>query len=138
MGRMAICFVVLLSIILCTGCVSSDYMPVGSATFPPRPKKHIIDVYLSQDAPVRIHQELTDSKPIESVPRSALEIGRIDTEGSADASWKAVIKDAKKKARQLGGDGIVIKGWGSHLTGVNGYGQTFYGKNISMTVIRYQ
>ncbi len=119
------------------GCVSSDFMPIGGHTFPPRPKDHIIDVYLAQEAPVQVHKQLANSKPLSAVPRTAIEIGRVDTVGAPAASWGSVVSDAKKKARTLGGDGLVIKGWGSHLTGVDGYGQAYHGKNISMTVVRY-
>jgi hypothetical protein len=113
-------------------------MPIGTQTFPPKPKDHIIDVYLVQDAPVQVHKQLANSKPMSAIPGYALEIGRVDSIGAPAASWGSVVNDAKKKARQLGGDGLVIKGWGSHLTGVNNYGQAYHGKNISMTVIRYR
>lgn len=120
------------------GCVSSDFMPIGGQTYPPRPDEHIIDVYLSDEAPVVVHKQIANAKPLSAVPPGALEIGRVDTIGAPAASWGAVVNDAKKKARTLGGDGLVIKGWGNPLTGVDGYGQAYHGKSISMTVIRYR
>lgn len=125
------------TLLFAQGCVSSDFMPIGGQTFPPRPNDHIIDVYLAQEAPVQVYKQLAGAKALSAVPSTAMEIGRVDTVGAPAASWGSVVNDAKKKARRLGGDGLVIKGWGSHLTGVNGYGQAYHGKNASMTVIRY-
>jgi hypothetical protein len=120
-----------------TGCVSSNYMAVGNETFPPRPDTYIIDVFLPTDAPVVVHQSIPNAKDISLVPKSAKVIGRIDTTGAPAAGWGDVIRDAQRRARTLGGDGIVVGQWGSHMTGVDGYGQAYYGKNIGMTVIRY-
>ena len=49
------------------------------------------------------------TKPLSAIPNGASNIGRIATHGSSAASWKKVVEDAKKKARTLGGDGLVIK-----------------------------
>jgi hypothetical protein len=119
------------------GCVSSDSMAVGNRTYPPRPRKYIIDVYLDQAAPVQVHKQLANAKPLSAVPPAASTIGRVDTAGAPAASWGSVVNDAKKRARTLGGDGLVINGWGSPVTAVDAYGQAYYGKHISMTVIRY-
>lgn len=119
------------------GCVSSDSMALGDRTYAPRPKKHIIDVYLDEAAPVQVHKQLTHSKPLAAVPSGATSIGRVDSAGAPAASWGSVVNDAKKRARSLGGDALVIKGWGSPLVHVGAYGQTQHGKAISMTVLRY-
>ncbi|MCA9281262.1 MAG: hypothetical protein KDA30_04420 [Phycisphaerales bacterium] len=121
-----------------TACVSSNYMAIGDQTYPPRADDYVIDVYLPTDAPVNVHQSVANSKPLASLPSYAREIGRIDTEGAPAASWSSVINDAKKKARALGGDALVIKQWGSYLSGVDGYGTAYHGKNLSMTVVRYR
>ncbi len=128
----------LLIVLLVSGCVSSQYMAVGGQTYPPRADEYVIDVYLPIDAPVNVHQSIANAKPLTALPPLATEIGRVDTAGAPAAGWAAVIDDAKKKARALGGDALVIKQWGYQMTGMDSYGQTYYGKNLSMTVVRYR
>lgn len=127
---------VLLVALLQWGCVSSNSMRVGN-TYPPRPHDYIIDVYVSLDAPVNVQQSISNPKSINDLPSSAEVVGRIDTNGAPLAGWDSVIADAKSKAREMGGDGLVIKGWGSPLAGVDSYGQAYNGKAISMEVVRY-
>lgn len=127
----------LLTIMWLTSCVSSQYMALGSVTYPPRPRDYVIEVFLPVEAPVNVHQSVANSRPLAELPRHAIQVGRIDTSGAPAASWLAVINDAKKKARQLGGDGIEIKQWGHVLTGVDGYGQAYHGKSLSMIVVKY-
>ena len=119
-----------------SGCVSSQSMTLGDQTYAPRPPDHVIDVFIPDDAPVEVHKSLADAKPLAMLPTDANEIGRIDTDGAAAASWDAVIEDAKKKARELGGDAIVIRHWGYPMTGANRYGGASYGKALSMIVVR--
>jgi hypothetical protein len=111
-------------------------MVVGTQTYPPRPEDYVIDVYLPVDAPVNVHQSIANAKDITTLPAYNIEIGRVDTQGAPAASWESVIDDAKKKARELGGDALVIKEWGHTMTGIDSYGQTYYAKNLSMTVVR--
>jgi hypothetical protein len=124
-------------IALVAGCVSSDMIATGGKTFPPRPNDYVIDVYATTDAPVEMQKEIIDIKGLSSVPPGAIEIGRVDANGAPAATWEAVADDAKVKARMLGGDGLIIKAWGQPMTGVDAYGDTYYGKALSMTVIRY-
>ncbi len=119
------------------GCVSSTFVPVGGRTYPPRPSDYLIDVYVPVEAPVIVLQSFPNAKRPDQVPAGATVIGRIDTQGAPAAAWKSVIEDAEKKARELGGDAVVIGQWGHPLTGVDGYGNTYYGKAVSMTVLRY-
>jgi len=128
----------LLCHVFLVGCVSSNFMPVGGKTYPPRPDEYIIDVFVSVDAPVIIQQSLTNAKPTSIAPKDAQVIGRIDTSGAPAASYASMVEDAKKKARQLGGDAIVIGQWGTHLTGMDGYGNAYHAKNVSMTVLRFR
>ena len=129
-----------ISLLLCLmgGCVSSEMIPIGATTYPPRPDNYLIEVYATTDAPVEVLQEIGSIKPLASVPYNAAEIGRVDTHGAPAASWSSVLDDAKEKARTLGGDGIEIKSWNSPLVHVDQYGDTMYAKELSMTVIRYQ
>ena len=82
-------------------------------------------------------QQIGQLKPATAVPANAIEIGRVDTHGASNAQWGAVVNDAKSKARELGGDAIIIKSWGSPVVGVGGYGEVYNGKEISCSVIRY-
>ena len=71
------------------------------------------------------------------LPAFATVIGRIDSNGAPAAEWSAVVEDAKNKAREIGGDAIVITRWGSPMTSVDAYGNTYYGKAISLNVMHY-
>jgi len=126
-----------LLVCLITGCVSSNFMAVGHETYPPRPDDYVIDVYLPIDAPVAVHKSVPNAKDIKALPGNANVIGRVDTTGAPAANWGAVIADAQRKARQLGGDALVIRQIGSHLTSVDSYGSAMYGKNVSMEVVRF-
>ncbi len=119
------------------GCVTSQFMTIGDKTYPPRHKDYVIDTYLPSGAPVNVHKAVANAMSMRLLPSSAAEIGRIDTQGNEIANWVSVLSSAKRRARQLGGDAIVIRGWGNPMTGVNGYGQSTYGKSISMAVVRY-
>jgi hypothetical protein len=137
MSKVFTVILVLTAISLVAGCVTSQSMALGPTTFPPRPRDYVIEVYVGVDAPVNVQKSIAHAKSITSIPSGAVEIGRIDTQGAPAASWGAVIADAKTRARALGGDGIVIGQWGQPATGVDGYGRMYYGKALSMTVIRY-
>ncbi len=125
-----------LSVLILEGCVTSQFMPVGTQTFAPRPDDYLVDIYIPSAAPVVVHQQLANAKPVEALPSSARVIGRIDTQGAPAAGWAAVFEDAKRKARTLGGDAVVVRQWGNPLVAVDGYGGAQYGKSISLEVVR--
>jgi len=122
----------LMSALVVSGCVSSNSTRVGSETYPPRPSDYVIDVYVPVDAPVNVQQSISNAKSINDLPPNALIIGRIDTNGGSASGWDSVIADAKPKARELGGDGIVIKNWSTPPTGFLG---TYLVANLD--VVRY-
>lgn len=119
-----------------SGCVSSSFMHVGN-TYPPRPDDFLIAIYVPLEAPVDVQTSLSNALPLSSMPSDAEIVGRIDSRGAPAASWASVIEDAKGKARQLGGNAIVITRWGTPMVAMN-YGDPMYGKAISMNVVRYQ
>ena len=125
-----------LVLIVVQGCVTSNFMPVGKQTYPPRPDDYVIDVFVPTEAPVVVQQSIGNAKSSADLPTGYTVIGRIDTNGAPAAAWSSVIDDAKKKARQLGGDGIVINQWGEPLVGMS-YGQAYHAKAIGMQVVRY-
>ncbi|MBI2759975.1 MAG: hypothetical protein HYX51_00935 [Chloroflexi bacterium] len=118
------------------GCVTSQFMPVGGQTFAPRPDDYLIDIYIPGSAPVVVHQQLANAKPVEALPAGARVIGRIDTQGAPAAGWAAVFEDAKRKARTLGGDAVVVRQWGNPLVAIDSYGGAMHGKAISLEVVR--
>ena len=137
MFRMLPVLLTMAALSLLAGCVTSQSIALGSTTYPPRPKDHVIDVYVGTDAPVNVLKSIVNPKPISSVPSGAKEIGRVDTQGVPAATWGSVIADAKIRARSLGGDGIVIGQWGNPAN-IDAYGNVQYGKALSMSVIRYR
>ncbi len=117
------------------GCVTSKYVSVGDETYLQRPEDHPIDVYLDADAPVYIHQSIADAKADDEIPAGAEFIGRIDTTGMY-TNWSNMVKDAKEKARILGGDAIVIGGGGLWAR-TDAYGNYYENKKLSIRVLRY-
>lgn len=136
MPRLLFALSVTISLLALQGCVTSQFMPIGSQTYAPRPDDYLIDIYIPQAAPVVVHQQLANAKPIERLPAGAQVIGRIDTQGAPAAGWASVFEDAKRKARTLGGDAVVVRQWGNPLMGVDQYGSAYHGKSISLEVVR--
>ncbi len=132
---MSVCTVGLCVAMSMSGCVSSQMMPVGGQTFPPRPDGYLIDVYLPQEAPVVVHQEVPNVRPLSQLASSAKVIGRVDTQGAPAAGWASLFEDAKRRARELGGDALVVRQWGHHLVSADAYGAQ-HGKSLSMDVVR--
>lgn len=122
---------------LVSGCVSANSMRLGNQTYPPRPDNYIIDVYAPIETPVAVQKSISGMKPMSSIPPYAKTIGRIDVKGAPAASWGSTIDKAQERARAMGGSGVVIKQWGTPVTGENSYGATYHGKALSVTVIRY-
>lgn len=133
-------FVIGIAVVLVqlVGCVTSETMLVGNETFAPRPDDHVIHVYLGLDAPVALYKSVPDARSTDNIPSNATIIGRIDTQGDGYADWSALVKHTQKEARTMGGDGIVIGRWGSHVAGSSQYGGAYLGKNLSIAVIRYR
>ena len=130
-------FSLFLLTVLLSACVSTVAMHVGDKTFPPRPDDHPIDVYLAVDAPVTVHKSIAFAKSFAQAPKNLVLVGRIDSSGAPLASWSSVVKSAQAKARQLGGDAILVSGWGSHVTGVDDYGTVYHSKDLSFKVYRH-
>ena len=91
------------------GCVSSEYMAVGETTYAPRAPDYIIDIYLPADAPVDVQREIALNRPVEELRADAEVIGRVDTRGGSLSDWSSLLRDAQDKARQLGGDAVVVR-----------------------------
>jgi hypothetical protein len=131
--------VIVLACLCCISCcTSSKYVAIGAKTFEPRPKEHIIDVYLPEEAPVQIREGVADPRPSYELPDRALEIGQIETSGASFASWREMIRDAQKRARALGGDAIVFRQWEDRSAGADSFGRASTLKTATLTVFRYE
>ncbi len=113
-------------------------MAVGETTYAPRAHDYIIDIYLPTDAPVVVHREIALARPVEELPADAEVIGRVDTRGAPLADWSSLLRDAQDKARQLGGDAIVVRQWDNPYVGTDGNGVAQYGKALSIEVVRWR
>jgi hypothetical protein len=120
------------------GCTSSRYVAIGTKTYDPRPPQHMIEVYLPDETPVQIREGVTQSRPADELPDRAMEIGRIDTSGASFASWREMIRDAQKQARELGGDAIVIRRWEDRAAGADSFGRASTLKSVTLAVYRYE
>ncbi len=142
-------FVMLVLALAFAGCVRSDWIAVGETAHAPRPDDYDIAVFVPLDAPVQVHKAVADPKPMAELPANAKAVGRIDTTGAPAASWGSMIEKAKKQARKIGGDAIIVGNWDSPVTAVNTYGQAYgnsysgqsyamRGKALVLTVVRYR
>ena len=132
--------------LLLSACVSSDYVRVGSTTYPPRPRGFPIAVFMDASAPVAVQKSLGDTvQDTASIPPHET-IGRVDVSGAPDATWVAVAEEGERRARELGGDAILVGGSGTPITGVvsqtnpygTGYGRAIRGKQLVLWIVRYE
>jgi hypothetical protein len=131
----------LLAIVCClcvAGCTSSRYVAIGAETYEPRPPQHMIEVYLPDETPAQIREGVRQPRPADALPERALEIGRIDTSGASFASWREMIRDAQKQARELGGDAIVVRRWEDRAAGADSFGRASTLKSVTLAVYRYE
>ena len=123
--------VILAVVLLASACGTTAYVvPIGLERYAPRPDDWPVEVYLGEDAPVQAHEVLTlaQAKPPECIPAEAMVIGRIDSKSGG--FWNSLLATAKEKARELGGDGLVIgPGEISPMGGP---------RELALTVIRYK
>ena len=137
-GRLAIA-VLLLTTVAAAGCSSVDSAaaPIGEI-HPPRASGHPIDIYVDPSSPANLLEGFGLTLPPAEMPGDAVRIGRIDVAG--DNSWQGIADEAKKRARQLGADAIVI---GDYYEGPNrdSNGLRFepaYFRSIAASAYRYR
>jgi hypothetical protein len=105
-------------------------------TYPPRPNDWPIDVFHGADANREIVEVMKVSKQEADVPRGSETIGRLSCKGAPGASWGSVLDSAQKKARSLGGDGIIVNRARLVESG-SGFGST-KSKELAISVVRYK
>jgi hypothetical protein len=114
---------VVLALVVFGGCVSSSSAPTGPTRYPPRPEDHPIDVFYSPgvDPP-------KGARPESELP-SHVVVGNVDVREAIAATFSRVLKAAKVRGRQLGGDAIIV------------YRRSVLGADLLMrtqvTVVRY-
>jgi hypothetical protein len=102
-------------------------MHTGPHTYAARPLDYPIAVYVAADLPPVIRDSIEQPKPAAQLPAGSEVVGRNDAKGAVAATWQSVIAWSKKEARSLGGDAIVI----------NGYGENDRQKMLTMDVVRF-
>jgi len=87
--------------LLATACASASAVRLGEQTFSPRDENATIVVYESVD----------------ELPRPFVKVGRVVGEGSDLAAFASIVEVMKLRARELGGDALVLTGGGLLLDG---------------------
>lgn len=108
--------VILLSVVLLVGCLTSAGVVPGEASYPPRPPDWEVLVFIAEGMPVDLLDAAADVRQESEVPPGAVEIGRADVRGGGFTPETAVVARAQKEARKLGGDGVLM----THATGLPG------------------
>jgi len=108
--------------VLFGGC--TEFVQTGPA-MPARPAGHPVAVYYSEELPVTMQKDIAHDvggKPLSAMPTGGKEIGRLDISGMG--AWQHLVPKGQEKARELGGDAIVI-------------GSLSYIDQVRFTVFRY-
>ena len=87
---------VLLLAALASACATASGVRLGMERFEPRPVDHEVPIYES----------------LRELPRPFLKVGRIVGEGSDLVEFESIVTKMQQRARQLGGDALVITGGG--------------------------
>lgn len=103
---LAICLVALA---ILPACSHTDYAATGPREYDPRPKDHIIDIYIPDNAPAAAYADLKDRHDPSELPDGAFEVGRIELQRS---TWAGLYGSARQLARKLGGDALLLNGFG--------------------------
>ncbi len=128
------------------GCGSITTRAVGEKSYPPRYDSYRIDVYcmkpprkMAQDSLEDIKKYFNDPFEHHDLIPEGKTIGRIEIKGPGSWDWGRLIIEAKKKARALGGDAIVITRYDYYETagGMAGNDKRLYGRQLFTVVMRY-
>ncbi len=128
-GRVAI-WIVALAVTACSQVRSER---AGAEVFPARAENHPITLYASDQPPIEAKQ-FGEVLPVDQIPEGRKEIGRIEViiDASGIGTWETVFFKARKSARAMGGDGIVITQWVESLPALS----PFTSKGVRAQVIR--
>lgn len=111
---MKFAFIFLIALVLLfAGCVSSRFEAVGETKYSPYPSSHPVTIYkkstwmFTEQAKKDIGQPIL---PSINIPSHEV-IGKIVVDGAPAAGVNSIIKEAQKRARELGADAIVLDEW---------------------------
>lgn len=96
----------LFSIVLLSGCVNASTSHVPGVSYPALAENAEVTVYASE-----IPKKMTGIENASSAP-SGTRLGTVSVNGAEAASWNAVISRAKREARKMGADVLVVEQWG--------------------------
>jgi hypothetical protein len=96
-----------------TGCVSSRFETIGDNKYSPYPSSHPVTIYMkdtwsfNDKAKNDIGQPML---PYASIPAHEI-VGKIAVDAAPAAGVNSIIKEAQKRAREMGADGIILDEW---------------------------
>lgn len=112
----------LAALVFAQGCVHSDPYGEGVGKFAARPANHPVGMFVSMDAPAFLAHAVSGTKVLpvtghqtsteweSAFPPGYAEIAAVYSSGYSVIPWRWIIDDAKKSARSIGGDAIVLTG----------------------------
>lgn len=112
----------LLSALPFTGCVDASAFLLGEARFAASPATHEILVY----------------DTFEDVPFPYIKVARVVASGDSQAAWDRVFEALKVKAREVGGDAIVLQRAGQGAAELDGEGGVAMRRTLWALAIRRQ
>jgi hypothetical protein len=105
---------------LAAGCVDASAFLLGDVQFEPRPPSHEIAVYDTFD----------------DVPYAYVKVARVVASGSGHAAWDRVFDALKRRAREVGGDAIVLQRGGEDSSDLDGEGGVAMRRTLWALAIR--
>ncbi|MGQ0614443.1 MAG: hypothetical protein ACT4PV_11970 [Planctomycetaceae bacterium] len=116
-----------------TACSQVRSERAGAEVFPARAENHPITLYASDQPPIEA-KKFGEVLPADQLPEGREEIGRIEViiDASGVGTWETVFFKARKSARAMGGDGVVITQWVESLPAFG----LFTSKGLRAQVIR--
>jgi hypothetical protein len=76
--------------------------------YPPRPGDAYVEVWMGTSAPADLANAVPDHK-LGRPPRGIKIIGEIRVSKSATWGWAEMMRDAKREAAKMGGDGLILE-----------------------------
>lgn len=138
--RMTILTLLLLSL----GCASARSINV-KGSYPAKPKAHPIEVFNRGDrygntgffgtSPDKIFGNFIRDDGL--IPAHIV-IGGVNATGALAVSWERMVENAKERAREQGGDAIIIREYGAWVKGTTNLGTSSQnGMLLNVDVIRF-
>lgn len=108
--------------LLGSGCVDSSAFLLGDAQVEPRAPEHAITVY----------------DTFADVPYRYTKVARVVASGSGHAAWDRVFEALERRAREVGGDALVLQRGGEDTADLDGEGSIAMRRTLWALAIRRQ